>query len=791
MNGKTRIILAAVLFALRAGFGAAAAERDCFMIDEADEGRTLAFDYRPGTKRLYLAGFDGFVDERDSATGKLARRWYVGEAQQGALAASDDGATIALELRRGERVLLDTATGRVIELRFDGRTASGAEKLETGQFGISEADIALSTAAERNRLRENEAVAVAGKPIRLRGDYSGGLQVVDPQTGKTIQALSGPADGDWVNGVRYSFSEGPNAVFLVDGRESGIAAWELSAGADRYELRKRWELNPATTAPTDARFIAGKAALMSSHTDGSVRLWSVQTGRLVSVVEKGARLEHPSCSADGKFAAVAFKDGIAVSETRLWKETARIPRTAADPDKRFALSADGALLVAHGPKNELRIVDAETAGAVGSIPDTARKYGWRTLLASSKNLVLGIDAEGGVFLWKLPSGEAVTLDPEWQDLEKADDIAFSADGSRLFCRRGGEGRLYPGSGGARLASVALRADKEGGAVSAAALSADGTRIAVADEIGRLRVLDAESGAALESARLAPHSVKSLRADPYVGGRFAAVCRDKTIRVFGFRDAELDRGLIALTGKDGASWQDEGRLSISDPKRKDIFSYGKLAERSIPEATWMKAYALAGAEIEVAARAEGYDPKYPVTFAFYRSDEKGIVGGLLGSAAAEESPRGSGLLAAEWKAADYRDPGTVAPAYVLVRAESDRYEGKPASLLTVLRPRVEALSFADQTEETTTLLIDAYDCAELLSGLDLSLIARWDDGSEASIDVGEILPAGLPGIVAISTPALRAALPRNGGRATLSAKIERKEYGVSTISENTIGLEGKR
>jgi WD40 repeat protein len=243
----------------------------------------------------------------------------------------------------------------------------------------------------------------------------GGQTLVDSQTSEVLASLG--------NDNRYTFS--PNGQHLVTTSHAQtdpvIHVWNARTGQLRFTI------SDYTKTITALQFQPGQTHLLVGSLDRTIRLWSLETGALVSRATVDA--------ADGpSYEAASKSDGTKVAfatsgRIHVWHidrgEIASAPTTLYVRDPRF--SADGTWLLALD-ENVARIWETTTMQQIGEFP-----WHFASLvsgdLSPDKQFAATSGADDYVRLWEPRSGRELT---HWKMPGAPRRLRFSEDGACLW-----------------------------------------------------------------------------------------------------------------------------------------------------------------------------------------------------------------------------------------------------------------------------------------------------------------------------------------------------------------------
>ncbi|MFJ2032700.1 protein kinase [Streptosporangium sp. NPDC087985] len=487
-----------------------ALSRDGRTLVSAGEGEVRIWDVRTGRR---TGGFKGIgADLRGvalSPSGKLlavisglkVRLWDVARGRP-------TGAALAVQGREAggdTQVFFGQAEDRLLVTQGEGLTVWNVATGEKQFPPVAGFD--FDTSADGRGLavgtldRESVVFTLDGlgrTPLGNRCGLCSNLQVAyspDGRTvavsrGKTIQlrdALTGAdLERPFVsgNGGKPRFS--PDGRFLAAADDTSIKLWRVEDG--RLLLTQRIDaFMPAVAFDPDGR-------TLRYLTEGSVITLDI-TALTRPVLLKGAGIHWARLSPDGRL--LASRDSQA-SEVRLWDVRRRellaaltIGPKGADGYFDMAFSGDGRRLAVNtgGGSSRLTIWDTATFKRLAAV-ETEREGQVPALALNADgtvvaSYVLYYDAEktpgGEIHLWDVPGGRHRWSRPQ----ESVEALRFTPDGRAVGVAGGDQRLLDVATGkpfGEPYGSLTVSIP-----VTSLAFSADGTRFATSDQVGRISV----------------------------------------------------------------------------------------------------------------------------------------------------------------------------------------------------------------------------------------------------------------------------------------------------------------
>ncbi|MEV2193684.1 helix-turn-helix domain-containing protein [Streptomyces phaeochromogenes] len=397
---------------------------------------------------------------------------------------------------------------------------------------------------------------------RILAVASGGLvRLLDPVTGKKLRTITVP-DGS-VRGIAFS----PDGRTVAASSARAVRVWDVATGRTKRSFTSQFDAQAVAFGP------GGRT--VAAVSDGRVRVWDVATGRTRTAHDSQGEAEAVVFSPDGRTYADVRTDGsVQLRETA----TGIVRRTIKDGPigwRKVAFAPDGRTLAIPVRGDTVRLWDTASGTAKATVAaghhgrgamKVALSADGRTLVTGSLDPTVGVHRLAADLPQATLRGRAGT---------SVDDMAFSSDGRSVATVHQGP----PGRGSVRLwdartgdheatlaldtdpalrgkqlpfpvwrlgavgfsptgRALAVRATRNGGVIevrgvatgrllksralgtSRAALSPDGTRLAIAGGKGSVRIWHLSTGALHTVHTGHGRSIRTLEFSP--DGRTLAV-----------------------------------------------------------------------------------------------------------------------------------------------------------------------------------------------------------------------------------------------------------------------------
>ncbi len=481
--------------------------------------------YSPDGTRILTAGEDGRARIFDARTHRLLATLRHGSAVRDA-AFAGDGRLVVTAGDDGAVRVWEAGRGTVLRTLRHGAPVSGVAVSPDGSLAVSVG----GRKAKLWRLRDGLLVAVLASPRPVtRAVFSpdgrlvavAGLdreaRLYDVLRGSLVHRLD---QGASITGISFS----PGGRLLATGGKNGTATiWAARSGSRLRELR------PGIGEVLDVAFSPRGTLVATVSSNGTGAVWRVSTGALVSgLVGHANPVTGVAFSPNGSFVVTASGDRTA----RVWKadngDEIAVLAGHADSVREASFSPGGRAVLTASDDGTARIWDPEGQPVM---PVLAREPGAVGKAGYAGADVVLVAGAAGARLVRASDGRTV------RELESGHPVvaaAATADGARVALARNRQVAIY-GS-----APEPSRTITQPAAVTALALSPDGTQLAVAgsDGVARIWTLDGTLLHELRGHRFALTDV-AFSDD---GARLVTGSRDATARIWDARGGALERVL---------------------------------------------------------------------------------------------------------------------------------------------------------------------------------------------------------------------------------------------------------
>jgi WD40 repeat protein len=385
----------------------------------------------------------------------------------------------------------------------------------------------------------DSAFSPDGRRIALRRAGHRDVDVRDVRTGGLVYRLSGHSD----DVIHSSFSPDGRRI-LTSSRDGSVRIWSADTGGQLLRLSGAESIASAVWRPDGARVAAGTA-------DGTVHMWDANTGRLVGTWKGHEQSVLVRFSPDGTRLATGSWDG----KARIWDPDAGELLVTLDDDSATGMGVffpDGRRIVSAG--SAAKVWDVQTGallytleGHRGSIQvSQVSPDGTRILTTGGDETARLWDARDGELLWTYAGVRwSASLDRSGRRV-----IAALTDGTaRVWdAHRTAHDRV-------------LRGHRED--VRSARFSPDGTRILTASSDRTIKLWETATGRELASTTPEPSKQGFVAWSPD-GARFLTI-DDRTAKIW---DVRTMRPIVGLVGHAEPLWRG-GRAGFSPDGRKVV------------------------------------------------------------------------------------------------------------------------------------------------------------------------------------------------------------------------------
>lgn len=362
-----------------------------------------------------------------------------------------------------------------------------------------------------------------GKLFATEGPEESGLvDIRDVTTGRSVRSFKGH-NGD-VNLVAFS-ADGRGLA--TSGDDGAVNVWEVATGKRLQRFGDLGEQVWGVAFSADGSRLAA-----SSWAPGSVRVWDLDSGRLVREVTSPAPSFTTSFSPDGRRLAIATFDvgGVVVDIT---SGDTLFELEGQDGVSDIDWSPDGRWIATASPDSTIQIWDARDGRARFTLSGHNGQVVAADWSPDSRRLATGSN-DGTAKVWEVaPGGVQEVLSISAQERGGGLWVAFSPDGERVMTGDQGITAVKVWDvgprGGAEWANVPVAAGPTGGV----AFSVDGRRVIAAPTGAMITVADAQTGEPAFTLRGFPDESDAASIAVSREGMLAAAVGD-TVRTWDLR-----------------------------------------------------------------------------------------------------------------------------------------------------------------------------------------------------------------------------------------------------------------
>ncbi|ABW27178.1 TIR domain-containing protein [Acaryochloris marina] len=356
-----------------------------------------------------------------------------------------------------------------------------------------------------------------------------------------------------------------SVAFSADGRralsgsnDNTVRLWDVDTGQSLRVMEGH------TDSVNSVAFSADGRRALSGSSDRTVRLWDVDTGQSLRVMEGHTdSVQSVAFSADGRRALSGSYD----RTVRLWDvdtgQSLRVMEGHTDSVQSVAFSADGRRALSGSSDRTVRLWDVDTGQSL-RVMEGHTDYVWSVAFSADGHRALSGSDDNTVRLWDVDTGQSLRVmeghtDSVWS-------VAFSADGRRALSGSYDRTvRLWDVDTGQSLRVM----EGHTSYVNSVAFSADGRRALSGSQDRTVRLWDVDTG---QTLRVMEGHTEYLQSVVFsADGHYAlSGSYDRTVRLW---DVDTGQSLRVMEGHTSyvlsVAFSADGRRALSGSSDRTV------------------------------------------------------------------------------------------------------------------------------------------------------------------------------------------------------------------------------
>ena len=510
------------------------------------DGPVTAVAFSPDAARLATTSSDNSIKLWDAATGQNYLTLTGHDSPVNDVVFTKDGSQVISAGENGQIILWNAETGNRIITRTGDSGPVYALALSPDGTQLATANDDASVRVWDTDSWESLYLAFGHDDVVTDIDFSsqgtqlassgrdGRIIIWNALTGASLNSIEPSFDdqGDAIGINAIDFS--PDDTLIASASNNAVRLWELESG----RLVDTLAGHAATV--NDVVFNANGDVIVTASADGTAKTWRVDSGQAIDTLpgHTGGVLSLVF-NPDGQQLATTGQDGVA----RLWNaepEFDQIILTAhAGPVRRITFSPDGTLAATASGDRTARVWDATNGDSLHVFSDHNQTVN-DVALSPDKAWLASASDDHDVRLWNLETGE-VRL-PLLIHPTSVNSVVYSEDGSLILSSSDdGFVRIWD----VESSDVVQSFDHEGVVVNRAIFSPENMMVATAVSDGTVRIWSV-AGDLLQALNAHELPVNDLAFDQQ-GNYLATASDDGTARLWDLATGEMVRSFTGHTG----------------------------------------------------------------------------------------------------------------------------------------------------------------------------------------------------------------------------------------------------